>query len=302
MCFSVNKSDDNKDKFFRLGNNFLLAFLTIFILFIGLRITRLESRIDGLYSKLESLNSNINTSIYEINETLIKEASMVDSFDYLYIAELDGSIKLLSKIQLKEVFPDDKFYVSFIPDSGEAGIVPLVDDGVFLTGNIGVDPLSGGNINIIVESKDSKKVEKIQYLPSYKEVLRDSVINKAYSDQTLGFNNMDLTYSINPSIQYNKNNFTNLSLDKANLIISINDEVVEDHSMKRFSDEFTDEFYLDEVKFSKTLEDGDEFKAYILAKNAKGYGFKLLLEHVIVDGPGDLSFPMDYSNDFTIIY
>ena len=129
---------------------------------IGLDIVSMKNEISNLRSNINSINSSISNSvssrIYQIEQGLKKENSLVNEFKYEFIELKDKRADFLLTVKPKVYNKGENLF--FLLKTGKEGseLIPAeTTDNINFTAKINISVFDAADIDLVIEDGDTKK-------------------------------------------------------------------------------------------------------------------------------------------------
>ena len=139
------------------------------------KLDHFNNRFNELSDWIQHIDGNINNEIANIPSNVAaainKENSLINKFEYEYGEFKDGMINLTLTINLKETSPGNKYFFSYMLDGKEI----LTEAKLVTLSTISTDVMvpvdQALDLNFIIDNKDTKKIEPLNYIYAAEEEL-----------------------------------------------------------------------------------------------------------------------------------
>jgi hypothetical protein len=237
-------------------------------------IRNIEGNINGL---THSISSSVSNNIYQINEALRREASIVTEFKYDFAEYKDKRINLLLNVKPKEYTAGDKLYFSYkIGDESPILIEAQSVDNVNFKSKINISIMDNVDLDLIIDNGVSRKVEKLEsiYRPVEKYTTRLSAYplggSMAY-DKTKSALVITYGFELNDIGSYNDE----YKLSDAKISIVVNDKEIATEPMPKID---SSRYNIQLKDYGISCKTGDTIAIYITVKDNKGLNYSVLAE------------------------
>ena len=269
-------------------------------------------------SYIEDEISNISNNITaDITSALKKENSLINEFTY-NIGDLVGkNVSLELKLLPKTYSPENKYYFSLLLEDGTSKLIDVeVNSANYLISTIEV-PFKGDiKLNYIEETKDGRKIEKLDTIYHMEEALL-SPFNSSYSGQYRFYPDdnkfvLDDTFEIyyEFTMSYYKED---KGIENADIYLSLDGKVLDSFPMKKaktgpsqdsayITSENREVYKYTFKDYRRELKKDDVIEIYAIAKHSKGFKVKIPLGKISNDSAEVNMDPEVFENSNSIIF
>ncbi len=269
-------------------------------------ISSMKNEISNLkntvFSTNDSVRNSVSTSIWQIEEALKKETSLVSSFQYDFIELKDKRVDYLLTLKPRIFKKEEKIFFMVKSDKEEAKLIPAeTKDDITFTAIANVSVFEGADIDLVIESGDIKKTEVLDRLyPAVEKFTADIQANpiggllKYIKDKGYLF----MTYDF--GLHYWSPHDGSVILQDINLNIEVNGKIVDKVPMPKESKGAYD-YYLSLKEYKIPSKIGDTIYAYITAGDERGFNYKISLESWAIGPDGNINYNPDVFNPGNLV-
>jgi len=258
-------------------------------------ISSMRNEIIELKSKINLLDRNIldimSDTTSKIRRTLEKEASIVNEFKYENLGFKDKKIDYIFSVIPKVYNEGDKLYFLIKTDKGSSQLIPAeTEDNIIFTASTSISILDEANIDLVIESEDNKKTEKLDIIPCIASKYA-SRINIRTLENSLRPNVGGTKRTLNLEYELIKESYAggdSTSIEEANLHIELNGKVIDTFPMKLEGTKLYGRFHVLVKDYELQCNTGDKIVVYITAKDNMGLNYKCYMDEWIVEEDGRL--------------
>ena len=284
-----------------------LLFMNFFLLD---KVINIDNRLNHLSSNVNEINNHISRTLdglsHDISSKLEKQASIINDFYYEFGSIQNGNVDISLSVSPKSISNDDKFYFSYkIGDSDYSLMEAISSDGINYNSSINIPMKDTLNLDFVIDTGTTKKVEHLENLPAFEWQLLESFrvsTRGGYSyvnpNKSLSFTNA--TYGFE---HFLKKKDENASLRDVSLILKHNDNIIKTYPMEEDPMETHDSYiyYLATIDdFTLKLDTNDTFEIYITAKDIRGFNIKANIDKFTIGNNGDIDSDFDHTENIII--
>lgn len=256
-------------------------------------ISRLKN---SVYSMSGSVNSSVSSSIYQIEQAFKKENSLVSDFRYDFVGLKDKSVSFLLELKPRVYNKGESIFFMLKEGDKEPILIPAeTTDEINYTAVINVSVFDQVEIDLVVESGDTKKTENLESIPSavgkYAADVHASPIGGSYrylkGEESLFITNYE--YGLFYDFPYHGKA---LPLKDITFNIELNGKVIDRLSMQE-ERRGRYQHYIKLEGYKIPLKVGDTVYFYVTAHDDNGFNYKAGLESWTMVSEGNISSEHD---------
>lgn len=262
----------------------------------GLDIYSMKNEFSRLKNSVYSMNSTVSGgvsgSIYQIEQALKKENSLVSEFQYDFV-ELKNKRAVFSlKLKPRVYNKGEKIFFMLKEGDKEPILIPAeTTDEINYTAKINVSVFDSLEIDLVVESGDTKKTERLESIsPSVEKYAADihaSPMGGSYrylkGEESLFITNYE--YGLYYDFPYHGKALT---LKDVTFNIELNGKIIDKFSMKE-DRKGRYQHYLKLAGYKIPFKVGDTVYFYVTAHDDNGFNYKAGLESWTMTSEGNIS-------------
>ena len=251
--------------------------------------TRLKN---SVYSMNSTVSGGISGSIYQIEQALKKENSLVSEFQYDFVEMKDKRVTFSLKLKPRIYNKGEDIFFMLKEGNNEPILIPAeTTDEINYTANIDVSVFDSLEIDLVVESGDTKRTEMLESIsPSVEKYVADiqaSPIGGSYrylkGEESLFITNYE--YGLFYDFPYHGKALT---LKDVTLNIELNGKVIDKFSMQE-DRKGRYQHYLKLEGYKIPFKVGDNVYFYVTARDDNGFNYKAGLESWTMTSEGNIS-------------
>lgn len=258
------------------------------------QITNLSNSIHWME---DSFNNNVSNSIWRMEEAIKKETSLVSEFKLDFIELNNKMASFFITLKPRIINKDDKVYFLLKTDKEDAKlIVAETEDSIIYTAMVDISVFESADIDLVIESADTKKTEKLDYLyPAIEKFTADIAAHpvggnmKYIKDKEYLFINYD--YGMTYHLPY----YEAIGLKDVNLNIEVNNKVVDRIAVPK-EQKGNYQYYISLKEYKIPCKIGDDIYFYITAEDNNGFNYKASMEAWTIGEYGEVNYNPDLIN------
>lgn len=260
---------------------------------IGSMKNEIRNMRGNINSMERSLENTVSNSMYNMEEVLRKEASIVNEFKYEYLEHKDKRVDYLLTLKPKVYNEGEK--LSFLLKAGKNNpeLVPTdTVDNVTFTAKVNMSIFDAADIDLVIDDGKSKKTEKLESIYPAVEKLKAKIDARPLGgSMRMGTDNgnsvliMSSNYEL---IDHGKPEDDPPSLKDVILNIEVNGKIIDTLPMTWEGSPKYDRHLIELTDYKIPCKAGDEIIIYATAQDYKGFNYKCYLEGWTVKADGGL--------------
>lgn len=281
----------------------LIVFLAVNIK-TSIDIVSMKNEISNLKNSVNSMSSStggaVSSSIYQIEQALKKENSLVNEFKYEFVELKDKESHFLLTLKPRVYNKGEEVFFLLKTGSKDPELIPAeTSDNLVFTANINVSVFDSSEIDLVVVTGDTNKTEKLDRISSTVEKFAADIqaqpiggVIRTLKGEGVLFINYD--YGLYYSFPYNGET---ISLKDINLNIELNGKVVDtmpipEDSKGRY------QHYIKLEGYKIHCKPGDSILIYATAKDNNSFNYKCYLESYVIteNENGDIGYDPNFDH------
>ena len=276
----------------------LLIISLLFYIKTGLDIVSMKKEISNLNLSINTVNNSVSnivsSSIYQIEEALKKENSLVNEFKYEFI-ELKDKIALFQLSFKPRIYnKGEKIFFLLKIGSKEPELIPAkTADDINYTADIQLSVFDGANIDLVVESGDTKMTERLGSIsPAVEKFAADIHAEPIGGSMKYIKDGAYLFFSNYEFGLFYESPDKKVTLNDINISIEVNGSVIDTIPMSRDQ--------IGRYQYHAKLEDykipsvpGDNIILYAMVKDDNDFNYKCNLDAWTIKDNGDIKSAWD---------
>jgi hypothetical protein len=241
-----------------------------------------------------SMNNTVSNNIYQINEALKREASIVTEFKYEFGQYKDKRIDLLLNVKPKTYTEGDKLYFSYMIGNEKPTLIEAQSvDKINFEAKINVPILDNINIDLVFDSGTKRMTEKLEsiYSPAEKFTAR---LNAHSLGGSLTYDKAKTALMISFGFQLFDmgGDIIDYMLRDVELSILVNDRNIDTKPIPKSDNS---NYFIELSNYEIPCKTGDIVDVYITAKDNKGFEYTTLAESwkIVQNGSIDQGHKME---------
>ncbi len=276
----------------------LLIISLLFHIKTGLDIISMKKEIFNLNLSINTVNNSVSnivsSSIYQIEEALKKENSLVNEFKYEFI-ELKDKIALFQlSLKPRTYNKGEKIFFLLKAGNDESKLIPAeTANDINYTADIQLSVFDGANIDLVVESGDTKMTERLGSISPAIEKFAADIHAEPIGGSMKYIKDGAYLFFINYEfgLFYESPN-AKITLNDVSIIVEVNDVVIDTIPMPR-SQKGRYQYLTKMEDYRIPSMPGDNIILYAMVKDDNGFNYKCNLEAWTIKDNGDIKSAWD---------
>lgn len=268
-----------------------LSVLLNFLIYNDLKALRQEiNHLRNNISHIESTISNtMSSGIYQMNNVLKQEASMVSEFQYEFGDPEDKKADILLSVKPKAVTVGEKiFFLCKVGNNSPFLLQAESSDNIIFTAKTNISIFDSVELDLIIENGSTKRSEKLQTVPRLADKIT-ARLNPEISSGSMSYDKQKQELVINYTFDLLDSGSRDIRYDLSdvNLVVEINGKVLEEMPMIKEEKGFPfDRYHIQLKNYIIPCKEDDDVKIYITAKDDRDFNYKCHLERWGIDSRG----------------